>query len=110
MAYASVPSSLSTRATLMPPPPASVLCSIARVLRIGLISVDWNARSMVGLNVTVMIGFEAISGCCVMLPAFLPENRRVQCCEAYHLQGLERHATGRRHWRHQRKVCDRRTW
>src|SRR5262245_37487017 len=106
MAYASAPNSFNTRATLMPPPPASVPCSIARVLRIGLIAVDRNARSMVGFSVTVMIGFEAISGCCVMLPAFLPENRRLRCCEAYHPQGLERHATGRRHWRHQRKICD----
>src|SRR5215467_7044211 len=72
----------------MPPPPASVLCSIARVLRIGLISVDWNARSMVGLSVTVMIGFEAISGCCVMLPAFLPENRRGSVAKPTIYRGL----------------------
>jgi hypothetical protein len=35
-------------------------------LRIGLISFDWNARSIVGLSVSVTIGLEATSGCCIM--------------------------------------------
>ena len=34
-----------------------------RALRIGLIARDRNVRSMIGLSVSVMIGFEAISGC-----------------------------------------------